>query len=86
MGAECLALRDYALHFFVRKALLVAVFRSPTALAVEVTRARGVKKDYERHVAVKLFAISANGLCAVVSCVKAERHNHFFDYIAVNVV
>ena len=86
MSAECLALRDNALHLFVRKALLVTVFRSPTALAVEVARARGVKKDYKRHVAVKLFAVFTNGLCAVVSCVKAERHNHFFDYIAVNVV
>ena len=74
MRAELRALVYDRLHFLEREAVLAAVLRRPTALALTVAGARRVKEDDVREVALVLFTVFTHTLGADIGAV-AHRHN-----------
>ena len=86
MGAHCDALVDNAVELIKSEALLMAVFRTPAALAFAVARACRVEENDPRNIAVIFFAVCANGLCAVDSRAQSESEHHIHQNIVVNLV
>ena len=86
MGAHCDALVDNAVELIKSEALLVAVFRTPAALALAVARACRVEENDPRNIAVIFFAVCANGLCAVDSRAQSESEHHVHQNIVVDLI